>query len=263
MIVKTLLVGVLATSGAVVTINSKDSAQDPQQPRYQQAGYQGARLDLKDPLFEYRSDSENLSMFRREIGRLQGEVAELGDLVAEGGEQLEAALRRANAAELRNAHLEEELEYCQEMHSRRNRGDRNCTPSRSMLVKFDKALNRSGNERLAKRIAKDVAETVGDNNSSLNSYTWALLTKSKYKGKNDDLALMLAERMASRPRKLDHYMLDTIALAKFRSGLVDEAIELQKRALKKNRGDREYMQRLKMYEAKKAACKETPEKRIN
>ncbi|MHC5066735.1 MAG: hypothetical protein ACYTG5_22495 [Planctomycetota bacterium] len=237
MIVKAILVGVLATSGAVVTIQNK---QDPQDPR--PARYQNASLPILDPLSELPSEAKNLGVLRRELSRLQGEVADLGEEVAKGSEQLEEALRRAEAAELRNRHLEEEREYCQEMHTRRNRGHRNCTPSRSMLVKFDKALNKSGNEGLAKRIAQDVAETVGDKNSSLNSYTWALLTKSKYKGKHDDLALMLAERMASRPRKLNHYMLDTIALAKFRSGFVDEAIALQERALEKNCGNREYKQ---------------------
>lgn len=245
MIIKVALIALLATSGAVVTIQSQKSP---------------GPIDL-EPLSQEPQDRANAE--NTDLERLLLQLERLGTRLEVLGVEVEDAAERAEQAEQQVDLLEQELEYCREIHVTRRRDRGNCTPSRALLVRFNRALRDQGNERLAMRIARDVAATVGDDNDSLNSYTWRLLTKSRYRGKHDDLALLLAERMQSRPSQLNHLMLDTIALAKFRTGYVDEAIEIQRRAIKKCGGNKDYSKRLKMYQQKKAECASTAAKRIN
>ena len=67
-------------------------------------------------------------------------------------------------------------------------------------------------------------------------------------GQYDEAALGLADRMLQSGRKLSHQQLDTVALAKFRNGQIQEAIDLQRTAISKS-NSKDYRNRLAQYEA--------------
>ena len=83
----------------------------------------------------------------------------------------------------------------------------------------------------------------------MNSLAWNLMTDKETAGQYDRLAMAVAKRMQKRG-SLKHQYTDTVALANFLNGQVDEAIALQKRAVTKNDSD-DYRRRLRTYEAAK------------
>lgn len=72
----------------------------------------------------------------------------------------------------------------------------------------------------------------------LNEFAWVLLTEPPMMGKFNALALEAAELMYKAPGGDGWAQLDTYALAKFENGFVDEAIEIEKRAIDKSPSDR-------------------------
>lgn len=96
-----------------------------------------------------------------------------------------------------------------------------------------------------------IQKAAGDANF-LNGFAWNLLDKASMKGKFNELALAAAEAMFQSPGG-DHWMmLDTLALAKFENGAVDEAIKIQKKAVEQCDNDRalnELKGRLEQFEA--------------
>jgi hypothetical protein len=70
-------------------------------------------------------------------------------------------------------------------------------------------------------------------------------------GRADALALAICERMLEHKENLDSFEYDTVALAMFLNGRVQEAVELQKTALEKGGGSDPdaYRERLRRYEA--------------
>jgi tetratricopeptide (TPR) repeat protein len=68
-----------------------------------------------------------------------------------------------------------------------------------------------------------------DNANALNNLAWGLLTEEQYEHQYNDAALTLAERACAVQPNWAY--LDTLALAKFETGDVDAALELQERAL--------------------------------
>ena len=101
--------------------------------------------------------------------------------------------------------------------------------------------------RCAEKLLAQVVEENGDSARSLNELTWRLMTEKECTGKYDAAALALAERMLKQGR-LRHEHLDTVALAMFINGRIDEAIKNQERAIKGSDRD-SYRRRLLVYRA--------------
>ncbi|MHC4065874.1 MAG: TlpA family protein disulfide reductase [Planctomycetota bacterium] len=78
----------------------------------------------------------------------------------------------------------------------------------------------------------------------LNQYAWEMLTNDDYRNKFDELALSAAQKANKLSGGEDPYIIDTFARAKFVLGDVNEAISLQKLAIKQ--ADKEERE---MYEA--------------
>lgn len=69
--------------------------------------------------------------------------------------------------------------------------------------------------------------------SALNDFAWGLLTEEGYMGQYAELALAASETMKKAPGGDSWMCLDTLALAKFENGKIDEAIAIEKQALEK------------------------------
>ncbi len=105
-----------------------------------------------------------------------------------------------------------------------------------------------GDQKVAQQIGLRILRDMEEEDSSLNNFTWGLLTDPGHKGKYKELALQAAEMMQNLQRQLQDFELDTVALAKFENGLFAEAVSLQEKALAKDgRQDPDYLGRLKMY----------------
>ncbi len=111
-----------------------------------------------------------------------------------------------------------------------------------------------GDSQAARKIGEQIIRPMQNNNSSLNTFAWDLLTEEPDKGKFSDLALIATDTMEENGQAITYYMLDTIALAKFENGFIDEAIDFQRRAIAGGgSGDADYLRRMKMYKAAKRA----------
>ncbi|NOS99231.1 MAG: redoxin family protein [Phycisphaerales bacterium] len=68
---------------------------------------------------------------------------------------------------------------------------------------------------------------------ALNNFAWGLLTQDDFKGQYNELALAASETMRKSPGGDSWMNLDTLALAKFENGKIDEAIVIEKQAIEK------------------------------
>jgi hypothetical protein len=113
---------------------------------------------------------------------------------------------------------------------------------------------RAGAER-TQELGRRLIGLMADDDSALNSFAWTLLTEKPWQDQCNAMALEAAASMGKKSgQPLQFYMLDTLALAKFVNGHVDEAIDLQRRAIEANKGvdpRRGYQERLERYEAAK------------
>ncbi|MHC4515419.1 MAG: hypothetical protein ACYS5W_17215 [Planctomycetota bacterium] len=106
----------------------------------------------------------------------------------------------------------------------------------------------------AHKVGEQIIAAMANNNSSLNTFAWDLLTEEPHKGRFSKLALLAAEAMEKNGQGVSYYMLDTIALAKFENGFIDEAIAYQKRAIAGGgKGDSDYDRRMEMYKQARRA----------
>lgn len=181
-------------------------------------------------------------------------VRALGERLAEHEARserlLDEAMARAERAEARAASLVAELDEC--WIAAEQRHDRNCSPSRASIVRY-RRLKDEGDADRAERLLDQMVQQIGRGNDDLNGYTWSLLTGNERIEGRDELAFDLARRMQSRPNQLSHYMIDTIALAYYRVGRVEEAIELQREAIARGGERADYLQRLRQYEGAPAS----------
>ena len=225
MLVKTAILGFFIASTPIYLATSEQASPEPQGKHQREAA-------------QARRAAEKLQRAQaKELDRLSTE--------------LDAAERRVEELETQ---LEEALDMLEQSSQRRRR---NCTPSRSLLTQFQ-WMRRNGHvERAQNTIARFVKE-IGDDNRRLNRCAWELMTDAETAGKFDDAALALAERMQERPNQLSHRLLDTIALAKFLNGRVDEAIDLQRLAIERGGKDDDYRRRLRTYEAAKKVAVARP-----
>ncbi len=86
--------------------------------------------------------------------------------------------------------------------------------------------------KAATKLGYYVVEKAADDATLLNALSWELLTEEPFVGKFDKLALAAAERCHVVSGGANWMFIDTLALAKFKDGQVEEAIELETKALK-------------------------------
>ncbi len=118
------------------------------------------------------------------------------------------------------------------------------------------AAGGDGNETAS--YAEDVFRQLRNDAKALNNLAWELLTEGEYKGQFNEFALRLAERSNELSDYASWYFMDTLALAKFKAGQIEEAIKLQKKVIQMSKGEAadELKGRLAQYEA--AAGKRNP-----
>lgn len=134
-----------------------------------------------------------------------------------------------------------------------------CSPSRATrreLMSHYQWLDSNRHSDRAEKALALIVDRAGNDVRRLNSLAWDLMTDKDTAGKFDRIALALAERMeqAARPRRrLSHTYLDTMALARFLNGQVEQAIALQERAIASGGSGDEYRRKLRTYQAAQAA----------
>lgn len=83
----------------------------------------------------------------------------------------------------------------------------------------------------ARVVAERLVELWRDDASALNTFAWRLLTEQPYEGHFDAVARAAARRCNELSEHGNWRHLDTLALAEFESGAVEEAIRLERKAL--------------------------------
>ena len=96
---------------------------------------------------------------------------------------------------------------------------------------FDLLAHKLHDRDGATEVGKNMVRQIGHDPTWLNSFSWRLMTQPETHGRFDELALFAAERMTELPGWETYHRLDTVALAKFENGLVEDAIRLQAKAL--------------------------------
>ncbi len=196
---------------------------------------------------QIRSEVEAL---RQKIQELQ---AELGTVRDGARTSAEKAADRTEESVHRIEELNTQLKECLDLLEKSatvTTRRRSCTPSRARsLLTYYQWMQERGHEQRAARILKHVVKETGDRTSKLNELAWRLMTEKSSTGKFDRAALALVERMQKKGR-LRHNQLDTVALAMFLNGRVDDAVKLQQQAVKVNNND-QYRRRLRVYQAAK------------
>ena len=96
---------------------------------------------------------------------------------------------------------------------------------------FQIAVATNKNRDLVMNLAAQALNKAADNPTLLNEIAWVLLTDELYAGKFNEVALAAAERCHTVSHGKSWMYLDTLALAKFETGAVDEAIAVQKQAI--------------------------------
>ena len=98
-------------------------------------------------------------------------------------------------------------------------------------------------------------KVAADEAQLLNEIAWTILTEEEVKSRDLDLALKVAKKANEVSGGEDPAILDTYARALFDNGKVDEAIEVQKKALELAKDHKamrkELEEALKKYEAAK------------
>lgn len=226
MLTKVMLFGVLFATAPVYLTSSQNPGSD-QEP-------------LRDGLVPLVDEFEPLDNFR------SPHAARIEDL--ERQHESEIAELQAQLAESRArvADLDRQLGECMEFLMAPPERHNSCKPSRRLITHY-RWFHRNGHAPQAKKTFDRVVDQFGKSNSNLNRTAWKLMTDNETSGEYDDVALALAERM-EKNGSLDHRQLDTVALAKFLNGKTEEAIALQKRAIKAGGRDSDYCRRLRTYE---------------
>ncbi|GJM25381.1 MAG: hypothetical protein DHS20C16_17960 [Phycisphaerae bacterium] len=105
-----------------------------------------------------------------------------------------------------------------------------------------------GNRDQVAAAAKAFADKNARHPGALNQLAWSLLTEDKFESKYNDVALELAELACKASNNSNWAILDTAALANFKTGNVERALELQEQAVKQGGGNsKEVKDRLEEY----------------
>jgi hypothetical protein len=130
-----------------------------------------------------------------------------------------------------------------------------CNPTRRReLMSHYQWLDRNRHEqRAATALAQIVAEAGGDV-ERLDQQARELMTGKDSAGRFDRIALAFAERMEQLGgQRLRPNQLDTMALARFLDGQVEQAVALQQQAVARGGNDDEYRRKLRTYQVAQQA----------
>lgn len=106
-------------------------------------------------------------------------------------------------------------------------------PDRAMQLKMDR-FNKMlvGDPASSYATARDLAANEFKNNAmGLNALAWTIVDNPKLQNPDYDLAISLAERAVELTNSKDGMVMDTLAVAHFKKGHIDKAIELQTKAI--------------------------------
>jgi len=106
-------------------------------------------------------------------------------------------------------------------------------PSDANLLeaKFRVLAARPGDTSAAREFGNEILKRASDDAEFLNDFAWCLLTEEEYGGRFAELALRLSERSNELTEHSIWAYVDTLALAKFETGDVAAAVELERKAL--------------------------------
>jgi hypothetical protein len=112
-----------------------------------------------------------------------------------------------------------------------------------------KVLQRCGDLEAAEKLMTEY-RVSGFQNDSLNNDAWYMITRPDTVGRFDPFALAQCEEMQRQAGQgLDFGSKDTVALALFVNGKIDEAVELQTEATKESNREPVYVGRLTRFQA--------------
>ncbi|UCC29113.1 MAG: DUF3352 domain-containing protein [Phycisphaerales bacterium] len=100
-----------------------------------------------------------------------------------------------------------------------------------MEAKFKILATGKKDHDAALAVAEKVFEKIRDDAKTLNTYAWRLLTKDQYGDAYNKLALKFSERSNELTDYKNWMYVDTLALAKFKTGDAPSAVELEKKAI--------------------------------
>lgn len=121
-------------------------------------------------------------------------------------------------------------------------------PARFLAAaRYGAAVRCQGDPAAAKKVM-DAYLDDGEH-GSLNNDCWYLMTELPTMGRYDWFAAGLAERMLDDRESMSNFEFDTAALAMFLVGKVDQAVELQQKAIELGGNTADYQQRLRRYQA--------------
>ena len=101
---------------------------------------------------------------------------------------------------------------------------------RKLVMDYFAALENGGLNNQARELGDKLIEI--DNGAVLNQISWQILTDVEEGKRDNELALQLAKKAAELTGSKDVAILDTYALALFRTGKIDQAIETQTKAVR-------------------------------
>lgn len=96
---------------------------------------------------------------------------------------------------------------------------------------FELAARADGAEQ-AQELGASIIERAGQNWALLNSFAWDILTRPGLTNRDLNVALDAAKTADALTENENAFVLDTLALAMFETGNVNEAVELQRKAVK-------------------------------
>ncbi len=105
----------------------------------------------------------------------------------------------------------------------------------------------SGNSEETRKIADQIVDIAEP--GLLNEFSWDILTKVKEENRDLDVALKAAKKANDLTEGKSAAVLDTYAMALFKSGKVQEAIVQQQKAIELSAGDAEMKKRLEEFKA--------------
>ncbi len=131
-----------------------------------------------------------------------------------------------------------------------------------LYAKFDLLICQRGDSGGADRVGRKIVEVYKGDIRFLNSFAWRLLTELPYKKSLAALALHAGQQMAKIEGWRAYWRVDTLALAMFANGRLDEAVALQRDAVAScdTSSSGRYEQRLARYEQALAAQPSKPGK---
>jgi hypothetical protein len=118
--------------------------------------------------------------------------------------------------------------------------------------RFEELARDPENREAALEYGRRFAKSISDNPRELNNFAWDLLTNDRYRNRFDGFALQMAKQACEQTDHQNWALLDTLALACYRAGQIERAIEIQKKAVALQGGDNDELnEALARYQATK------------